>query len=238
MIKFFRKIRQNLLSEGKTGAYLKYAFGEIVLVVIGILIALQISNWNEDKKEQVFEREILEQIRANLIKERLTLIRIQGNFEKAMAATEKILTASWTQQDQDSAQYWLGYVVMFDRFQPLTNAYEVAKSKGLDLITNKQLRFQIGAYYDDELIAVRQSIEDIERAFRRDWVHILKQEALEVNFKQSIVLKDVTVLQGDAEPANILRLNRGNFSGGHQRILRIIERIDAIITLINQELNN
>jgi hypothetical protein len=41
MIKFFRKIRQNLLSEGKTGAYLKYALGEIVLVVIGILIALQ-----------------------------------------------------------------------------------------------------------------------------------------------------------------------------------------------------
>ena len=51
MIKFFRKIRQNLLSEGKTGKYLKYAIGEIVLVVIGILIALQINNWNEKRKE-------------------------------------------------------------------------------------------------------------------------------------------------------------------------------------------
>lgn len=51
MIKFFRKIRQNLLSEGKTGKYLKYAIGEIVLVVIGILIALQINNWNERNKE-------------------------------------------------------------------------------------------------------------------------------------------------------------------------------------------
>ena len=50
MIKFFRKIRQNLLLEGKTGKYLKYAVGEIVLVVIGILIALQINNWNEDRK--------------------------------------------------------------------------------------------------------------------------------------------------------------------------------------------
>lgn len=49
MIKFFRKIRQNLLSEGKTGKYLKYAIGEIVLVVIGILIALQINNWNEQR---------------------------------------------------------------------------------------------------------------------------------------------------------------------------------------------
>ena len=54
MIKFFRKIRQNLLSEGKTGKYFKYAIGEIVLVVIGILIALQINNWNEGRKQEIY----------------------------------------------------------------------------------------------------------------------------------------------------------------------------------------
>ena len=53
MLKFFRKIRQNLLSEGNTGKYLKYALGEIVLVVIGILIALQVNNWSEIKKIRV-----------------------------------------------------------------------------------------------------------------------------------------------------------------------------------------
>jgi predicted transcriptional regulator len=53
MIKFFRKIRQNLLAEGKTGKYLTYAIGEIVLVVIGILIALSINNWNENRKEKI-----------------------------------------------------------------------------------------------------------------------------------------------------------------------------------------
>ena len=52
MIKFFRKIRHNLLSQGKTGKYLTYAIGEIILVVIGILIALQINNWNEERKIQ------------------------------------------------------------------------------------------------------------------------------------------------------------------------------------------
>jgi hypothetical protein len=52
MIKFFRKIRQSLLLKGNTGKYLKYAIGEIILVVIGILIALSINNWNEDRKKQ------------------------------------------------------------------------------------------------------------------------------------------------------------------------------------------
>lgn len=51
MIKFFRKVRQNSLSEGKTKRYFQYAIGEIVLVVIGILIALQINNWNEQRKK-------------------------------------------------------------------------------------------------------------------------------------------------------------------------------------------
>lgn len=49
MIKFFRKIRQKLLTENKFSKYLIYAIGEIILVVIGILIALQLNNWNTDK---------------------------------------------------------------------------------------------------------------------------------------------------------------------------------------------
>ena len=59
MIKFFRKIRQNLLSEGKTGKYFKYAIGEIVLVVIGILLALQINSWNQQRIEDKKEVELL-----------------------------------------------------------------------------------------------------------------------------------------------------------------------------------
>jgi hypothetical protein len=59
MIKFFRKIRQNLLMENKTGKYLKYAVGEIILVVIGILIALNINNWNESNKSRASEKLLL-----------------------------------------------------------------------------------------------------------------------------------------------------------------------------------
>ncbi|WNH07971.1 DUF6090 family protein [Thalassobellus suaedae] len=62
MIKFFRKIRQDLLSKGKTGKYLKYAIGEIILVVIGILIALQINTWNENKKLDVIRHQYYGQL--------------------------------------------------------------------------------------------------------------------------------------------------------------------------------
>ena len=53
MIKFFRAIRKDLMEKNNTGKYFKYAIGEIVLVVIGILIALQINNWNEKQKLDV-----------------------------------------------------------------------------------------------------------------------------------------------------------------------------------------
>lgn len=66
MIKFFRKIRQKLLEEGNLKRYLIYAFGEILLVVIGILIALQVNNWNEGRKELAKSHEILREIAENL----------------------------------------------------------------------------------------------------------------------------------------------------------------------------
>jgi hypothetical protein len=75
MIKFFRHIRQNLIMGNKTGKpalpagrYFKYAIGEIILVVIGILIALQINNWNELRKIKVSEQDILTNLKSELIK--------------------------------------------------------------------------------------------------------------------------------------------------------------------------
>ncbi|MCF7561797.1 DUF6090 family protein [Sabulilitoribacter multivorans] len=65
MIKFFRNIRKDFLSEGKTSKYFKYAIGEIILVVVGILIALQVNNWNEIRKDRVKEKEILNEIHSD-----------------------------------------------------------------------------------------------------------------------------------------------------------------------------
>ena len=52
MINFFRKIRKQLADQNKPLKYFSYAFGEIVLVMIGILLALQVNNWNEERKDQ------------------------------------------------------------------------------------------------------------------------------------------------------------------------------------------
>ncbi len=70
MIKFFRKIRQNLLSENKFSKYLIYAIGEIVLVVIGILIALQINNWNENNKLETKKQDYYQQLLEDLKKDK------------------------------------------------------------------------------------------------------------------------------------------------------------------------
>ena len=79
MIKFFRKIRQNLLSENKFSKYLIYAIGEIILVVIGILIALQINNLNESQKNQTLVDTYKKNLIENLVKDSLN---IQTNFIK------------------------------------------------------------------------------------------------------------------------------------------------------------
>ena len=71
MIKFFRKIRQKMLTENKFSKYLIYAIGEIALVMIGILLALQVSTWNEQKKEYntaiVLAKSLVEDLNKNCL---------------------------------------------------------------------------------------------------------------------------------------------------------------------------
>ena len=61
----FPSIRRSLLNEGKTVKYLKYAFGEFVLVVLGILVAFQVNNWNEGRKLELVRLELIENLKAD-----------------------------------------------------------------------------------------------------------------------------------------------------------------------------
>ena len=223
--------------ENKTSKYFKYAIGEIILVVIGILIALQINNWNEARKNKTFETEILTQVQANLIKDKLTLQDISSNFQKAINSSNKILKSNWSREDKDSLQFWLANVIMFDRFQPLTNAYEVLKSKGLDQVKNKQLRFLLGSYYDDEANRAIKSIEDVEETFKTDWIPIIREEVLDIKFKSYVILRDIKLFSEESMARNILRINRDNFNGGKNTIDGTIKTIDKIQDIITKSLN-
>ena len=80
-LKFFRKIRKNLLIENKTAKYFKYAIGEIALVMIGILLALQVNNWNHNRIDSKREVGYIKNIERDL-KNQLKAIDIQIDFEE------------------------------------------------------------------------------------------------------------------------------------------------------------
>ena len=81
MIKFFRKIRFDLMEKNKTGKYLKYAIGEIILVVIGILIALSINNWNEGRKNKILVENYTQNLIEDLTKDSISVSRLIVNIK-------------------------------------------------------------------------------------------------------------------------------------------------------------
>ncbi len=91
MIKFFRKIRQKLLSENKFSKYLIYAIGEIVLVVIGILIALQINNWNENRKSSKIRNNYYKQVLQDLAKDTIYINRYNIFLDSSLSKYQNYL---------------------------------------------------------------------------------------------------------------------------------------------------
>ncbi len=169
MLKLFRNIRQSLLNEGKTtkpasrtGRYFKYAIGEIILVVIGILIALQINNWNENQKSKKDEVYVLTEILKNLEEEAILVHDILLQRQKAKIAITSLLKFVKNEpMSIDSVQYYMVNVFTFERYFPINNAYEILKSKGLKLSDNS-LTTKISRYYDYEQPQMSSSILDIE----------------------------------------------------------------------------
>ena len=238
MIKFFRKIRKNLVSENRLTRYLLYAIGEIVLVVIGILIALQINNWNEDNKGKAFEREMLSQIQDNLKKDKAKLIEINASFTKAIASADKILAIGPEDNIPDSLRYWLAYFIQFERFQPITNSYEALKSRGLDQVSNKELRLLLGEYYDDEISHTIKSVGDIEKSFNDEWVPIMEQYIVDFKFKEFLIVSDPTIFQRPSIARNIMILNKDNYQGAITRVSGAIKTVEKLERILAESLQN
>ncbi|MDM9632505.1 DUF6090 family protein [Robiginitalea aurantiaca] len=236
MLIFFRKVRQKLIPGNSTAKYLGYALGEIVLVVIGILIALGINNWSEQRKSRVFEKEILVQIRENLRKDKDNLKNIIANANRAVQCSEKILALERGSPPPDSLKYWLGSIAQFDRFQPLTNAYEVLKSRGLDLLSDKELRFLMGTYYDDQAHIISNANEDLKQTFVEDWVPLMRQGVVEFKFKEYLILPDEQAFLASDKLRNILILNQSNYDGSIQYMGEGLQLINKVLEIVEREL--
>ena len=91
MIKFIRKIRQKLLSENKFSKYLIYAIGEIILVVIGIVIALQINNWNTERENKKLKTVYLQALVNDLAKDTVDINRIVKIQKADLESTQNFL---------------------------------------------------------------------------------------------------------------------------------------------------
>ena len=175
MIKFFRKIRQNLLSEGKTGKYLKYAIGEIVLVVIGILIALSINNWNENKKDRDIEQSALKNLKAEF-EENLEQLRIDNDLNQAsLDAAYSLLQSERITYQSYRIDSLLGTALNYATFEAGTGVFDEAISSGkMRLIQNDSLKTLLSKWMgklnelgEDEIIRRDHIIHNVSTLFRK-----------------------------------------------------------------------
>ena len=148
MIKFFRHIRKTMIKENKFSKYLLYAIGEIILVVIGILIALQINNNNEHKQQKQLERSLLLEMKGNLA---LDLSDIRSNIDadaKTLRSNEIILDQLENKLPfHDSLRPHYGQLSNGTVLVKNTSAYENLKTFGVNLISNDKLRRKITNLY-------------------------------------------------------------------------------------------
>jgi len=150
MIKLFRNIRQNLIMENKTGKYLKYAIGEIILVMVGILLALQVNTWNDNKKNTKQEREILRQLKTEYtsnLEQIKSKISLRNDVIKSCIRLLTYIHDRPENVTTDSVDYHLSRVIMRPTFDPqLGVSNELINSGNLYLLSSSKLRNSISSY--------------------------------------------------------------------------------------------
>ena len=152
MLRFFRKIRHRLLTNNKVSKYLLYAVGEIILVVIGILIALSINNWNEYRRERIVEKEILqnmaESLEATIQKMQ---VHIDANEYCERASDILINTIENKLPYNDSLNKYFGWSLAVEDPGSMISfvGYESLKQAGVEIILNKEVRKEIVYLFEE-----------------------------------------------------------------------------------------
>jgi hypothetical protein len=258
MIKFFRKIRQKLLFQsppsgtgraGKlskpsspVGRYMIYAIGEIILVVIGILIALQINNWNQDRIDRKLETKTLSEISNNLkldleeIDKELYAFRFQQNSFKILL-TQINSHALY----HDSLGVHVAVALIASHFNPNYSGYQFLQSKGIDLILNDSLRSKISKLYTSDY--------DYYYQYQQERINLLQE--IELKFSNIFGTKttseftlrelspiDNNVLQTDPTILSTLQMLSYRVVLIKSRAEKLRKQIEEVISLIEQEIGS
>lgn len=163
MLRFFRTIRKKLIEQDNVRKYLLYAVGEILLVMIGILLALQVNNWNELRKEKEREQVYLQLLHQNLSTD-LQILKLNQDFYKEVLENGTRLLAYIRNEEASEFSQWELLVSAFHASQIWSiifesSTYEELKSTGdLSLLKNAFIRDRLGFYYGGGRLRYEETI--------------------------------------------------------------------------------
>jgi hypothetical protein len=227
--------------ENKTGKYLKYAIGEIVLVVIGILIALQINNWNENRKLQNEEINLLSGIRTNLISTYNTfksnILSNEGDIQKYEKIEIFIENDLKYETELDSAfgvlTFWRTPYITFSSYNTLEN-------KGLDIIQNEQLRQNIIDIYEVELKSLINDYDKSEWEISRVVTTFFSKHIRRLHEKSLRLSRpnDFEYLKHNEEFKNILSMIIRQRKRGQEFFKESMLKMQSLIEDIETEINS
>jgi hypothetical protein len=189
------------MKKNKTGKYFKYAIGEIILVVIGILIALQINNWNENRLKRQKEIQILKSFAVQFQNDILQFDDSLKFYEDASRSVDTITYHLENKIPYDNSlnQHFYISTRFYGDSDLDNNVFESLKSLGVDLISNTDIRKRIAQLYEDD----DEWIVNFEILYR-DFLMNASQNLLNTRFKEfwGGDYKDLTYSQGEMVPLN------------------------------------
>ncbi len=200
------------MDKNKTGKYLKYAVGEIVLVVIGILIALQINNLNTEKSNRLKEKEALTEIFLDLKSDNEQLIKLK-NKEREIVRIIDSLSLEYRQRGRftnDTIHVYLGKAMRENRPKFVTTAYDVLISSGIGLIRDKEIRYDIATYYGRDIPIIERDGNDIYQEWYDVILPIIRKQADHWVWGEILVPYSIDSIFENIEIFGILKTFRGN----------------------------
>ncbi|PWN07297.1 DUF6090 family protein [Rhodohalobacter mucosus] len=192
MITLFRRLRQKFIGEGNTGRYILYAIGEILLVVTGILIALQVNNWNEERRERSTELLYLQSFKEDLDQNMAELDRVIEKTSRVAVYNDSLLTflvsAESASLDQELFLRLLGESAGYTIFQSKEGTIQsIIGSGALEVIRDPFIRMKI-AVWEGDLKNIRAWESDSKRSFD-EYTGYLK-----MNLPRHLMLFDESVI--------------------------------------------